>query len=235
MVKRITWIGVREALRVHRARIEGAALFAVLLFIAVGVGTAAFRRAAALNAEANRLERVQSTAEVWRRGYRAPSAAEMLAWQRAGTEMSQLALREPRRLELLRLVAQRAEEVGVPEARVRIVPVEQLGSIPPREADTLVIASADYGLSAEFTAPYESALALLEALPTALAPLRLEMRKAANGVAVRLLIAVYTVETDDANPGEMDSAGIAHDGGRAGGAGRTLGGGGLAPAGAGGR
>ena len=184
----------------HRVVAESAAIVVALVVTLLVLGTALHRRAGALNAERTRLERVTAIAMEWERTFQPASASEQLAWRRADQELGALGMHAPAQLELIRLVSARAEEVGIPETRVRLVDAGELGAMPDRSADTLSIVSADYAVSVEYMGSFDETLAYLSVLPPALEPQQISM-KAENGrVRTTLVLTVYIVESHGTEP-----------------------------------
>lgn len=151
--------------RAHRKWIEGATLTLLGLLAAFSLGYAALSRASALSLQISELRQVEAGFDRWTSGLRPATPAESLAWRESEQTLRSLGAGSMEPLPLAQVVAQRAEEVGIPELRIRLISADSAAPVPPVELGGWRVQSGAEGLAVEFDGNMGDVVGFLGALP----------------------------------------------------------------------
>jgi len=164
--------------------------------LAGAAGASARARAARLEAEAAALERAARRLEAWTREFRPASPAESLAWRASERGVASLAVEPSERLVLARIVAERAEEVGLAGARVRFAPPEAAGGPAPQTGGR-TLEPGPVVLSVELTGDLPALAAWIDRLPPEVLIRELHLAPVPHGIRARAVLATVAVGPPD--------------------------------------
>jgi len=166
-----------------------AAVLVVVAAAAVVVGRAGARRADL----AERAETLTALAEVedrWRAGFVEPTPAESTAWLRSRRRVEDHRVRATDRVALAQVVAQRAEEMGIPDVAVGFTGTDELTPPAARTVNQWTFAMAPYAVTVTFTADYPAVVGFVGSLPPQVQVRRLELNGGETGLELRALLTV---------------------------------------------
>ena len=149
----------------HRFWVESATITLLGLLAAAAYGTAAISRTSALRARADDLRVVERGIDRWRGEIQPALAAESLAWRESEATLRALGGEATRPLTLARLVAQRAEEAGIDELHVSVLPADSVTALTPVAAGGWSLVGEREGLVVEFEGDLTDVVGFLGALP----------------------------------------------------------------------
>lgn len=145
------------------------------------IGSTALARAELLREERQRLEAVRRGVDRWLAGAQPALRAESLLWRESEESVRRVTGARGGGLAVAHLVARRAEEVGIPDVRVRLVEVD---SLPPAAAAV----SAEPGVAVEFEGDWSSLLHFLGVLPPPMAVVELNVSRSGGLLQTRAMI-----------------------------------------------
>lgn len=167
------------------------ALAALLVAVAAGlVARTAARRQAELAEREASLATLVGAAATWRSGYVAPTPAESAAWRLSERQVRGRGVNAVDRVALAQLVAQRTEELGIPDVQVGFSSAEDLDA-PSLAVDAWTFEMAPYVLDVAFVADYGAVIAFMGSLPPQVAVQRLQLDRDAFGVRTEARLIVY--------------------------------------------
>jgi hypothetical protein len=181
-------------LRPHAPAVGAGAAALALAVAGFWLGSTGLARARALQAEAARLEATLAGANAWLRSYRPPVAAESTAWALSERRVRELPLAPGARVALAQAVAQRADELGIAEVRVRFEPTDTIAPLAARVVGARSFGQGATALSVELLADYADIVRFVGSLPPQVEVRRLALGGTPGGVRARLLLTTYGVE-----------------------------------------
>lgn len=167
------------------------ALAALVVMVAAWlVSRTAGRRQAELAEQEASLAMLVGAAATWRTGFVEPTPAESAAWRLSERQVRARGITATDRVALAQLVAQRAEELGIPDVQVGFSSADDL-TAPTLAVDAWTFEMAPYALDVAFVADYGAVIAFMGSLPPQVAVRRLELAHDENGVRAEALLIVY--------------------------------------------
>lgn len=151
----------------------------------------AARRADALAQREATLAALVGAADAWRAAYVPATSAESAAWRLSERRVRERGVDAVDRVALAQLVAQRAEELGIPDVRVGFAPVDDLAPAPALAVDAWTFEMAPYAVTVDFVADYRAIVGFIGSLPPQVAVRRLELERSETGVRASTLLVVY--------------------------------------------
>ncbi len=167
----------------------GVAVLVVVVAAAVVVGRTAARRAD-LAERAETLSALADVADRWRADFVEPTSAESAAWLRSRRRVEERGVRATDRVALAQVVAQRAEELGIPDVAVGFTGTDELTPPPARTVDQWTFGMAPYAVTVAFTADYPAVVGFVGSLPPQVQVRRLELNGGETGLELRALLTV---------------------------------------------
>ena len=170
-----------RSLAAHRFWLECGAVTFFALVAAFAVGTTALRRAETLRGERARLEETRSGVDRWMAEARPAVAAESLLWRESEQAIQRATGGSAGGLAAAHLVATRAEEVGIPDVRVRLLPPD---SLPPAAAAT----PGASAVAVEFEGDWSTVLNFLGVLPPPMNVVEIGVTRSGGLLTARALV-----------------------------------------------
>ena len=180
--------------RAHPFWVECASVTVLGLVAAFSVGHAALARTAVLEARAADLERATVRLERLRSELKPARAEESIAWRESERTLNSLGSDAARALSVARLIAQRAEEVGISGVRIRLLAADSIAPGEPAELAGWTVEPSGEGLSVEFEGDVGDLIGLLGALPPQAAVEKLEMTPRGEVLAARIVLLTRRME-----------------------------------------
>jgi hypothetical protein len=186
---------VRGAIGAHRRESVrvGVALAAAMVSIAIGV--AARGRVAPVTMQRNRLRATEHDLVTFRAAFQQASLEE-----RAFRFPDSLAVSTSRelRFSVAQRVAQRAEQLGLSDVRIRFAEADSAEPPTVPELSDTHIAVADYSIALDCRGDFAAVLSLVDALPASVALQRLAAERAPGGEPVNyhVVLAVFESSSD---------------------------------------
>jgi hypothetical protein len=182
----------------NRFWIELAAFTVLAIFATTMMGRSAFARADAIEREADRLAEIPAAMDRWAGNIQWPSDAETLSWRESEQLLRGLDVATTAPLTLAHQIAQRGEEIGRADVRIRLASPDT-AYIPPGEAVGPL--NLSYGRSAfvvELTGDWTSIVSFLGVLPPQVEVSRLELSSDGGRVSSQLLLLTREI-TEEGN------------------------------------
>ncbi len=176
------------------AWIEAALFVLVVVGASWFAGTRARRQSQILSAEAQRLERIVRSSDLWIRSFQPASTEETAIWQNVDYEIQKLGIGPADRLTLAQVIARQAEESGLGGAHLKFSPADSTGAAPARAAAGINFKAAPYGIVITGIGAVGPVSNLLASLPPAVKATRLGLVREGEAVRTTLLLAVYEPE-----------------------------------------
>ncbi len=176
--------------RARRFWFEVAAAVLLIVVAAWAVKVFASRRIDARSQREAALTELTEVTERWRAGYVPPTPAESAAWRLSERRVRERGVQSTDRVALAQLVAQRAEELGIPDVTVGFTDTEDLTPPPERVVDVWSFGMAPYAVTVEFTADYAAAVSFVGSLPPQVQVRRLVLESVPEGVRASTLLIV---------------------------------------------
>jgi hypothetical protein len=199
----ITLAGVRELVARHRRRSVFIGVAVVVAVASIVAGSAARSRLSAVTIQRNRLRSMDSDATVFRSAFRQPSLEE-----RAFRFPDSLAIAVSResRFSLAQRIAQRAEQLGLSDVRVRFAAPDSGEAPMAPELGGTHVAAADYSIALDCRGAFDAVLSLVNSLPAAVALQRVNGERAGTGEPVdyHLALAVFEPAPDSTPSASTD-------------------------------
>ena len=181
--------------RTHRFWVECASVTLFGVLAAFALGHAALVRSAALDARATELELAAANLHRWRGELRPATPAESLLWRESEATLRALGGDQARGLAVARLIARRAEEVGVEGLRVRLLGADSVASLEAEAVGAWTMEAAGEGLAVEFDGDVGDLVGFLGALPPQAAVETLSLEPRGDALAARIVLLTRRVET----------------------------------------
>lgn len=175
-------------LREQRFWLELGALSLLALLAAVAIGRSALARADALEAEAARGARIHAGVRRWTSEIQWPTPAESLAWRASEEALEPFRGGAAEPLAVAHLLAGRAEEVGVTNLRVRLVPTDSIALSPAAHAAGWAVEPAGAGIVVEFSGDWSAIVSFLGALPPQVEVIELRSTEEGDGMRTSALL-----------------------------------------------
>lgn len=171
--------------------------FSFLALTTAGViARSELRREATLRAEASRLEAGRIGADRWVSDFRPAAAPESLLWERSRHSLAALDGRNENALSVARLVAQRAEQVGITDIELRLERRDSTRSPAPRRVGPWSISSGSDAITVEFAGDLSSIASFLGALPARVEIERLRIwRDDTSALRASVILFIRSVES----------------------------------------
>jgi hypothetical protein len=135
------------------------------LLAAFSVGYASLSRTSVLESRVDELERTELGLDRWRTELQRPTAQESIVWRESERTLLGLGGDAGSALLVARLVAQRANEVGITGLHVRLLGPDSVQAIAPVQVGGWSVEPAGEGLAVEFDGNMGDVVGLLGALP----------------------------------------------------------------------
>lgn len=172
----------------HRFWVESAAITLFGLLALVAYGSAALSRSSALRAQAEELRTVQDAFARWRAELRPAAPAESLLWRESEQSLRAVGGEAARPLTVARLVAQRAEEAGIEDLRISVLPADSITPLKQVRIGGWAVEADGDGLLVEFDGDMTDVVGFLGALPTQAAVTSLQLNAAQGGLHARIVL-----------------------------------------------
>lgn len=185
---------VKAFAKKHHFWVEIASYVVIAVGAAVWVGRDAYRQAATLSQEGQRLESMRKSADQWLSTLEPATSAETQDWLLTRTALQQLGARQDSRLTLLEVITRRAERTGLRNVRVSLSATDSLPSIPRTGAPPVTIKVADYAILVEFTGNFAATRTFLATLPPTVTVQQVSISKSGTGNGTRAVLTVYEAE-----------------------------------------
>jgi hypothetical protein len=186
---------LRALMARHRRESTYVTVALAVLVASVAAGLTARDRIAAADTQRNRLRSIEHDMTTFRAAFRQPSLEE-----RAFRLSDSLAVAVARdaRFSVAQRVAQRAEQLGLTDVRVRFAPADSDEAPATPELSGARIAVADYSLGVDCRGDLAALLSLVDQLPPSVALQRLAAERSPVGGAVdyHLALAVFESSAD---------------------------------------
>jgi hypothetical protein len=181
-------------------------VFAALAVVLLAWTAARVTRAGKAHRAALRDARASlATLDSWRRGFRAPVAAESLAWRRTTMEAHELGIAGDERLALTQAISRAAEAAGLRDVRVRLAPPDTTGSEARLSTEGVRRQPASFSLLVEFRGSLQAVVNLIGQLPPSVAATSMTLVRPDAGAGVgrarhRLTLAVFEISVLNDTP-----------------------------------
>lgn len=175
-------------LRAHRFWAECALVTVLGMVAAFSFGWAALGRARAVEARTADLARVEGSFDRWEAELQPPTPQESVTWRASTAALRALGAEATRPLALARLVAQRAEEVGIGDVSIRLLPTDSVTAFEPVELAGWRVEPAGEGLLVEFHGQVGDVVALLGSLPPQAAVGSVQLAPEEGALRARLVL-----------------------------------------------
>lgn len=169
-------------LRAHRFWAECVAVTFLGIFAGFFVGENAQDRAVLLQREATRLQRVEAGMERWTSTLQPPIPAESVLWRQSEEALARLSVQAVTPLSVSRLLAERAEEIGIRDLGIRLASEDSVEVPLPVPAGRWEVRAGETALVAEFTGGWQSAISFLGVLPPQVEAAEMRVSPAGNGL-----------------------------------------------------
>lgn len=163
---------------------------------ALWIGKDAYRQAAALSQEGQRLDAMRRAADQWLGSLEPASSVETQEWQQTLEALNQMGASKDSRLTLIEVITRRAERAGLGGVRSTIVGAETLSAIPRTGASPISYTVADYGILVDFTGNLAATRVFLDNLPPAVAVQSIRMTRAGPTMGTHAVLTVYEAVAD---------------------------------------
>lgn len=160
------------------------------------VGRDAYRQAAELSQEGNRLDAMRRRADLWLGTLQPASSAEAQEWMQIQAALQQLGSRPDSRLTLVEVITRRAERMGLKNVRVSLMGTDSIPGIPRAGAPPLTIKVADYAILVEFRGNFAATRTFLATLPPAVGVQQISISRSGAGNGTRAVLTVYEAEAN---------------------------------------
>ena len=200
---RIDIAKLRGALSRHRRESTYVAVALGVAIVSITAGLAARKRIAAAEIQRNRLRSIENDVTTFRTSFRAASLEERAF--RLPDSLSVAVVRDAR-FSIAQRLAQRAEQLGLTDVRVRFAAADSTEAPPTPELSTARIAVADYTLAVDCRGELSAFLSLVNQLPpsVALQQLGAERVPVGGGVDYHLTLAVFESAADTTQTASPD-------------------------------
>lgn len=175
-------------LRAHRLVAECAVVTLLGVLAAFSFGYSALRRTAALEARAADLARVGESFDRWEAELQPPTPQESASWRESDASLRSIGGRATRPLTIARLVAQRAEEVGISGLTIQLLNPDSIAPPAPVQLAGWTIQTEGEGLVVEFDGNVGDVVGLLGALPPQAAVTNLEIAPRDGALHARVVM-----------------------------------------------
>lgn len=179
------------AVRRHVFWIALIAAVAAVVAVAGVVGSGALLRADEWRVRSGELLATRAAAAMWREELVPATAEERARWQESEAAVRERGIDPADRLALLQEVAQRAENLGIPDVAVSFEGSDTLGTTAIREVGEAVFEVAPWAMAVRFVADYRTVASFIGALPPQVDVHRLRMSAAEAGVETELLLILF--------------------------------------------
>lgn len=187
-------------------RLAASVLATVLL---AWTGTRVWRTASIRHEQLKQAEATLQTFATWRRVYEPAVAAESVAWRRTMLELHALGTGDDR-LAVTRYIARAAEESGLQDVRVIVVPPDTSVSDARLTTEGIRRRLASFGLIVECRGGLGAVVGFLGQLPPSMSATRLSLVHQDGSARHRLALAVYELTFTNGPPSVRSSAGRDH-------------------------
>lgn len=185
---------ISGAFRRWRFWVELGSLTVLALVTAGLVARSATRRETALRAQFASLRETRAGVNRWIRDYRAPTPDESLVWRQSQHALAELDGRDSNALSVARLVAQRAEKMGITDIHLRFTGVDDAATRTARLVGPWSIAFSDRAILVEFAGDLSSILSFVGVLPPQVEVGSLDVgRDASGGLRARVHLFIRKV------------------------------------------
>jgi hypothetical protein len=187
---------IKTFVKKHSFWVELASYVVIALGAAVWIGRDAYKQAATLSQEGQRLESMRKGADHWLSTLQPATSAETQDWLQIQTALQQLGSRPDSRLTLLEVITRRAERVGLRDVRISLMGVDSVPPIPRTGAPPVAIKVADYAILAEFKGNFAATRTFLATLPPTVSVQQITISKSGTGNWTRAVLTVYEAEAN---------------------------------------
>ncbi|MGQ0814700.1 MAG: hypothetical protein ACT4O1_09560 [Gemmatimonadota bacterium] len=182
---------LRTELPTKRAALETLALNGVLAITVAMLANAARERREGLAESEARLSAVQAIGRDWPRRHVPATPTERQQWASAQVDLARLGLPAANRLYVAQILSRRAEDAGIPDARIRFTGADTIGAASTRILAGQEFKPAGYAVSVEFTANFATAVEFIAQLPAAVSIASVQLKRQEERVHARFLLTVY--------------------------------------------
>lgn len=152
-------------LATHRRWVEVGALSVLALVAAYAVGSSSLSAAERYDRESDRLVAVVAGMDRWAAGLQPVTPAESTTWAESEQAIRTIDTEGADPTTMARLVAARAEEAGIGNLSMRLVPPAEVSVPPPLEVGRWSVATGSAAISAEFLGDWPAVIGFFGSLP----------------------------------------------------------------------
>lgn len=152
-------------LSTHRSWVEVGVLTTLALLAAYAVGSSSLAAAERYDRESDRLIAVASGMDRWAAGFQPVTPGESTAWLESEHAIRTIDTEGADPTTMARLVAARAEEAGIGNLSMRLVPAAEISAPPPIEVGRWSVATGSAGISVEFLGDWPAVIGFFGSLP----------------------------------------------------------------------
>ncbi len=187
---------IRDFVRTQRFWLELGVYVVLGIGSAAWIGTRAYREAAILKIEGQRLEGMRISADRWITTFQPATSGEIFAWQRAESGLHQLGAGQDSRLTLVEVITRRAERAGLRNVRTTIISSDSIAAVPRMGAGKVTFGVASYSIGVDVRGNLAATRVFLASLPPAVSVQSIVMTHAGQTTGTHAVLTVYEAVSD---------------------------------------